>query len=140
MQWTAGPQASFTIGTPWLPVNPDARHVNAAAEEADPGSVLSFYRRLIALRKREPSLVYGAYRDIDPDHPTVFAYTRTLPDAACLVLMNFGREPVIYQLPLGMVAGATLLSTEAGSAEPRDPSTVHLAGWQGDIRSTDPNP
>ncbi len=60
MQWTAGPQAGFTTGTPWLPVNPDARDFNAATEEADPNPVLSFYSRLIALRKRVPALIYGA--------------------------------------------------------------------------------
>ncbi len=117
-------------GTPWLPVNPDARDFNAATEEADPNSVLSFYSRLIALRKRVPALVYGAWRDVDPDHPTVFGYTRTLPDAACLVLMNFGREPVAYRLPAGVVAGDILLSSEAGSAPTTDASVVHLAGWQ----------
>ncbi len=140
MQWTAGPQAGFTTGTPWLPVNPDAREVNAAAEDADPTSVLSFYRRLIALRKHVPSLVYGAYRDIAPDHPAVFGYTRTLPDAACLVLMNFGREPVAYRLPAGVVAGDMLLSSEAGSAPKPDAPVVPLAGWQSLVLSTTPRP
>ena len=136
MQWTAGPQAGFTTGTPWLPVNPDAHEVNAAAEAADPNSVLSFYRRLIALRKRVPALVYGAWRDIDPDHPAVFGYTRTLPDAACLVLMNFSREPLSYRLPPGMVAGSTLLSSEAGVGPTSGASVVPLAGWQSLVLST----
>ena len=140
MQWTAGPQAGFTAGTPWLPVNPDARAVNAAAEEADPNSVLSFYRRLIALRKRLPALVYGAYRDIDPDHPAVFAYTRTLPGAACLVLMYFGRDAVVYRLPPGVLAGATLLSSEAGAAHPAGASEVALAGWGSLVLSTAAEP
>ena len=136
MQWTAGPQAGFTTGTPWLPVNPDAHEVNAAAEAADPNSVLSFYRRLIALRKRVPALVYGAWRDIDPDHPAVFGYTRILPDAACLVLMNFSRETLSYRLPPGMVAGSTLLSSEAGVGPTSGASVVPLAGWQSLVLST----
>ncbi len=139
MQWTAGPQAGFTTGTPWLPVNPDARDVNAADELVDPNSVLSFYRRLIALRKRVPALVYGAYRDIDPNHPAVFGYTRTLPDAACLVLMNFGREAIAYRLPRGVNAGETLLSSEAGD-EARSGAVVALAGWQSLTLSTASKP
>ena len=130
MQWTAGPHAGFTTGSPWLPVNPDASDVNAASETTDPNSVLSFYRRLIALRRRVPALVYGAYHDIDPDHPAVFGYTRTLPDAACLVLMNFGRDPVVYRLPAGVVAGEALLSSALGKTPAPGAAYVHLAGWQ----------
>ena len=66
-----------------------------------------------------PALVYGAWRDIDPDHPAVFGYTRTLPDASCLVLMNFGREPVAYRLPAGVVAGDILLSSEVKRLDTR---------------------
>ncbi len=135
MQWTASPQAGFTTGTPWLPVNPDARDINAAVESADPSSVLSFYRRLLALRKRVPALVYGAWRDIDYDHPAVFGYTRTLPDAACLVLMNFGREPVAYRLPASVVAGDILLSSEVKNASTLSVPIVFLAGWQSIILS-----
>ena len=140
MQWTAGSNAGFTTGTPWLPVNPDARDVNAAAAEADPDSVLLFYRRLIALRKRMPALVYGAYRGIDPDHPAVFAYTRTLPGAGCLVLMNFGREPVLHGLPVGVTAGETLLSSEAAHAPMTGASVISLAGWQSLVLLIDPKP
>ena len=60
MRWTAAPQAGFTTGTPSLPVNPDAHEVNADAEAADPDSVLSFYRRLIALWGRVPALICDA--------------------------------------------------------------------------------
>ncbi len=136
MQWTDGSQAGFTTGSPWLPVNPDARDVNAAVEEADPNSVLSFYRQLISLRKRVPALVYGAYRDVDPDHPAVFGYTRTLPDAACLVLMNFGREPVAYRLPAGVIPSDALLSSEVGNTPASGAPVVHLAGWQSLVLTT----
>ena len=140
LQWTAGSQAGFTTGTPWLPVNPDARTINAMAEEDDPDSVLCFYRRLIAMRKRVPALVYGAWRDIDPDHPVVFGYTRTLPGATWLVLMNFGREPVAYSLPPGVVAGGMLLSSEAGNGPAPGAAVVRLAGWQSLVLSTTPAP
>src|SRR5699024_1416217 len=54
MQWTAGPNAGFTTGTPWLQVNPNAAEINAEACLADPESVLHYYRRLVALRKQYP--------------------------------------------------------------------------------------
>ena len=58
MQWTAGENAGFTTGTPWLPVNENHPFLNAEAELADPDSVFHYYRRLIALRKR-----YDVFRD-----------------------------------------------------------------------------
>src|SRR5215207_5655416 len=50
VQWDDTEHAGFTLGTPWLPVNPDHGEWNAAAQRDDPGSVLAHYRRLIALR------------------------------------------------------------------------------------------
>ncbi|HVH24223.1 MAG TPA: alpha-glucosidase, partial [Pseudonocardia sp.] len=54
MQWDASPHAGFTTGTPWLPVNPDHREWNAAAQRDDPASVLAHYRKLIELRHENP--------------------------------------------------------------------------------------
>ena len=53
MQWSAAPGAGFTTGEPWLKPNPNHARINVAAQEADPDSVLNYYRRLIALRKAE---------------------------------------------------------------------------------------
>ena len=48
MQWSAAPHAGFTSGEPWLPVSPDHRLVNAAAQRLDPKSMLALHRALIA--------------------------------------------------------------------------------------------
>jgi alpha-glucosidase len=49
MQWDGGPNGGFTSGRPWLPaVDPESR--NVAGQRDDPGSLLSLYRDLIALR------------------------------------------------------------------------------------------
>ena len=58
MQWDASPQAGFTTGTPWLPVNPDHTLVNAAAQVGDPESVFAHYQRLIRLRRQFTCLLY----------------------------------------------------------------------------------
>ena len=102
MQWTAGANGGFTTGTPWLAVNPNAREINAAQCLADPSSVYHYYAAMIALRRRHPALVYGAYRDLLPDHPQVFAYTRSTADERLLVALNFSAEPVTVDLPTGI--------------------------------------
>ncbi len=52
MQWENAPQAGFTQGTPWLPVNPNYTTINVARATENSGSVLYHYRELIKLRKQ----------------------------------------------------------------------------------------
>jgi len=51
MQWDGGPNAGFSSGQPWLPVNSDYRSRNVALQEADSTSLLSWYKALLALRR-----------------------------------------------------------------------------------------
>ena len=127
MQWSAMPGGGFTAGKPWLKLNPDFAEVNVEAQAAREDSVLAHYRRLIALRRAEPTLVYGAYTDIDPAHRAVFAYTRRLPDKAFLVLANFSRAPIDYPLPAGVTPKAAVLPDISGSLIPGP--AVRLEGW-----------
>ncbi len=128
MQWSPTLHGGFTTGEPWLKVNPDSVSVNVAAQTYDDRSVLSHYRRLIALRKGEPALVYGAFEDLDPAHPTVFAYARRLDAKAFLILANFSRSPIDYALPDKVRPTALVLSSEEGLLLPLSP--VRLRGWQ----------
>ena len=138
MQWTAAPNAGFTTGHPWLPVNPNADEINVETEDKDENSVLNFYRRLIALRKRYPVLVYGTYIDFDPSHPRVFGYQRVAPGSACLILMNFSRGEVDYRLPSSMTISKLLLSSRALDDGFRVSSKMtHLSGWQSLVLAVD---
>jgi oligo-1,6-glucosidase len=99
MQWTDGPNAGFTDGTPWLLVNPNRETINVADEWTDPDSVLHYYRRLIALRHQHEVLVYGDYHLLAPEHPTMFAYRRTLGNERVWVLLNFSDAPETVAWP-----------------------------------------
>jgi len=61
MQWDAGAQAGFSTARPWLPVHPDYLQRNVAAQQADPGSLFHFTKKLLALRKAYPALRRGDY-------------------------------------------------------------------------------
>ncbi len=74
--------AGFTTGTPWLAVNPNHRWLHVAAQRDDPHSVLAHYRRLIALRHRDPVVVDGDFTLLEPDHPRLYAFTRRLDNRA----------------------------------------------------------
>lgn len=89
MQWSAGPQAGFTTGTPWLPVAQGYRTHNVAAEERDPASLLNWYRSLTKLRRTDPTFRTGRYIPLDSGDPAVFAFARANPDGSgALVLTN----------------------------------------------------
>ena len=88
MQWTRGANAGFTTGTPWIPVNPNHTRLNAEDEAKDEGSVLSYYKRLTALRHAEKLLVYGDFTDLLTNDEAVFAYVRAWQGRRALVLLN----------------------------------------------------
>lgn len=89
MQWDATANAGFGSGGSWLPVNSDYTSRNVAAQAADPRSLLSWYKDLVALRKARRELREGgiAFLDLAPD---VLAYERTgRAGDGILVLLNF---------------------------------------------------
>jgi oligo-1,6-glucosidase len=109
VQWDASPQAGFTTGTPWLPVNPDHTGWNAAAQREDPASVLAHYRRLIALRQENPVVALGEFAMLLPEHDEVYAFTRTLEHEVLLVVCNLGRTPYPLAGLLPEAVGASLV-------------------------------
>jgi glycosidase len=111
MQWDSSPGAGFTTGTPWLPlVDQDVRSV--AGQRDEPGSLLSLYRELIALRRELP-LRFEAIADV----PGVVAFRR----GDRLVAINLSSAP--QPVPRGEV----LLQT-ARDAVARDGSLAPHAG------------
>ncbi len=129
MQWDDSPNGGFTTATkPWLAVNPNFREINAKRALEDQDSIYNYFARMIALRKRTPALIYGDYKDIDPQNPTIFAYTRTLGPDRYLVMLNFSKEEVAYPLPEGLRAGRLLVSNLESSEE--NALDVNLKGWE----------
>jgi oligo-1,6-glucosidase len=109
-QWDGGPNAGFTTGIPWIPVNPNYIYINAALEEKDSNSCLNYFRRLVKFRKDNPVLVYGKYELLDKDNPQVYAYTRTLGEKKMLVLLNFSATNAKTDLNISLADSKPLLS------------------------------
>ncbi|KAJ1326868.1 oligo-1,6-glucosidase [Microdochium nivale] len=105
-QWDDGPNAGFSSpdARPWMRVHDDYRAINAARQRHDPDSVLSFYRRVLRLRKQLAGvLVFGSFRLLAADDAAIFAYvkqeegdTGTDDDQhsprKVLVVLNFSRD------------------------------------------------
>jgi oligo-1,6-glucosidase len=114
-------------------VNPNHTEINAAVQMMDSASVFHHHRRLIALRREHPVLVHGAYRDLDPDHASVFAYTRTLGDEVALVLLNLCGEPLDYPLPSGLSILDTWIAEDHAVTPAPGAVAVSLAAWHASV-------
>ena len=101
MQWSAGTNAGFTDGTPWLKVNPNYTSINVEAQMEDPDSVRSFYKKLIALRKDpayKETVVYGSLEPVWEERHNLMAYYRK-GDKMLLVIGNYQKDTQEIALP-----------------------------------------
>lgn len=94
MQWSAETNAGFTSGKPWFYVNENYKEINVAQQEADPDSLLNFYRRAIALRKSLPVVRDGDYRELLHHSKRLYAYTREDGTDKLLVVCSFSEKPI----------------------------------------------
>ena len=88
MQWTSGTNEGFTTGKPWLPVPLSAKTHNVETESKEPDSVLSFYKRVLELRREEPALREGKYIALNESDPNVLSYLRQSAKETILVVLN----------------------------------------------------
>ncbi|MFM8913405.1 MAG: alpha-glucosidase C-terminal domain-containing protein, partial [Flammeovirgaceae bacterium] len=109
VQWNATANAGFTTGTPWLKVNPNYTTINAEAAEKDENSILHYVRKMIAVRKSNPVLVYGKYSLLDAANPEVYAYTRDLNRQKILVLLSFSDKGGTFTLSSDIKLGDEII-------------------------------
>jgi len=129
MQWSAASHAGFTSGEPWLPVSPDHRLVNVAAQRQDPKSMLALHRALIGLRRRAPALALGSYQPL-PAEGDVLAYVRSAgaDEPSFLVALNLGSREQRLALPR---SGRVALSTHLDRAGERARGALELRPDEG---------
>ncbi len=109
MQWDATENAGFTTGTPWIQVNPNYTEINAEQAVQDENSIYHYYRQLIQLRKKNPTIVYGDYTLLDEENEKVYSYLRTYHDQKLLVVTNFSAEELNYEVPAEITEGELLI-------------------------------
>jgi alpha-glucosidase len=124
MQWSPAPGAGFTDGgaVPWLPLG-DVEARNVENQRADPASILSYTRDLIAVRRRLQDLRDGAYERLRSPAGT-WVWRR---GASVVVALNLsGARMQVHGL-----TGAVAASTAPGRTGERVAGEVGLAPWEG---------
>lgn len=114
VQWTPGVEAGFTTGRPWIEVTGNADVINVETDRAaGDRSIFEYYRRLIALRHELPVVSLGEFALLEPEHPTLYAFTRTRGDDRLLVVGNWSGEPLDLPRDLTADAGERLIGNYA---------------------------
>ncbi|CAG9623161.1 glycoside hydrolase family 13 protein [Sutcliffiella rhizosphaerae] len=108
MQWNDSYKGGFTTGSPWMGVNENYKTINVEKQWNDPESVLSFYRNMIQLRKKEEIFVYGEYNLLLEEDEQVYGYSRTLDNKLALVLCNISAKEAFIDLGKVEVSSASL--------------------------------
>ena len=105
MQWTAGPNAGFTTGTPWIGIPENYSYINVETEEQDDDSILAFYRKLIRLRKEKEIISEGSISFTDSGNDDIITYVRELNGEKLAVFANLAGEDralgEAYEVPQG---------------------------------------
>ena len=130
VQWDSSKNAGFTTGTPWLPLNPNYKKINVAEQEKDPESVLSYYKKLTALRKNpeyKETMVYGDFVPFMADEDRLMAFYRK-GEKTLLILGNYRKEERELELP------APVKKLVLSNAEPRITGRkIILSGYEATI-------
>jgi alpha-glucosidase len=129
MQWDASRNAGFSSGTPWLPVNPDYRKRNVAAQMQNPDSVLNYYKRVIELRRTNPALHEGNYVPMNEKDMNVLSYMREYKGRRVLVALNMSGSPQTVRFNIGKAAD-TLLSSGKTTPKLVKLSALELAPFE----------
>jgi alpha-glucosidase len=134
MQWDGSPSAGFSSGVPWLPIS-GGDCVNVFDQDSKASSMLTFYRRLLALRGSEPALAEGAIERV-VSSGNVLTYERRLGGDRFFIALNMAGADA----PVDVPQGTLVLSTTEGHEGERiaEPSLL-LASDEGIvIRASEP--
>jgi glycosidase len=119
MSWSAEAHAGFTTAAkPYRPNVSNWKTHNVVAEQADPNSLLAWYRSLISLRNTEPALSVGTLTTLSERDAPIFAFTREHEGSRLLVLINYAYRESTLTLPSGFQADGWTVAFPPGAALP----------------------
>lgn len=122
MQWDSSPNAGFTLenAKPWMTINKDYTEWNVASQLNDPESIMSYWKQMLALRKKYSDLfVYGSYSPLEESETgeLVLGYERewSQSDQKAVVLLNFSDQ--VQTVPVDKYEGYSVLVSNRGDID-----------------------
>ena len=116
MQWSSDIGAGFTLGKPWLKINANYREINVTDEQGAEDGVLSFWKRMITLRKTDRVLAEGEFRPVYEGR-RLYAFERSLDGRRLVSVFNMSGKTA--RLPAVLINSGKLIvsSYKSGQAE-----------------------
>ncbi len=124
MSWTAQ-AAGFTSGVPFRAVSANIASNHVQAQRGVDGSLHSFYKTMIGLRKRLPSLAQGDYSGAWAQGQAM-GFQRSLGSERTMVLYNYGLNPQPVSLS-GLAASSSWTAEYSSSTDVQVSSNGTLA-------------
>jgi oligo-1,6-glucosidase len=113
MQWNDQAQAGFTDGSKaWFKVNPNYRKINIQKQENNPDSILNYYKKMIQIRKKNLTLVYGDYLDLRPRCNKIWLYVRQDIEHKYLIMNNFTAQKQEFEVKFKMTHKELLIANQ----------------------------
>ncbi len=126
MQWSAEANGGFSQAAPsdlYHPLISDPVYgyqtLNVASQFQSEGSLFTWMKRLIALRKQLPILGHGSLSFLDCPNPKILAYLRSDGAENLLVVANLASSDQEAELDLSVYAGAAPLDLLANARLPQ---------------------
>jgi alpha-glucosidase len=110
MQWDTEPQAGFTNGDPWLPLDAAWKTSNVEVMTSDPHSILTLYRKLLRLRRERKALSQGVYGAV-AIRGDVLLYIREWGLDRLLIALNFTSTPATVRIGTKHKLGSVVMSS-----------------------------
>ncbi|HHZ18557.1 MAG TPA: alpha-glucosidase [Acholeplasmataceae bacterium] len=117
MQWSGAENAGFTTGKPWIGINSNYPEINVEKDLGDPGSILNYYRKIFAIRKAHPVVIYGTYREYYPKSNAIAVYERRYQDESLLVVVNMTDKKASFKPPFDISEYELILNNYAVDCE-----------------------
>lgn len=108
--WDSSKNAGFSKAEPWLPLNDDWPTRNVAVQDAEPASMLNFYRAMLSLRRRHRALSVGSFTMLEGSQD-VLCYLREHQGEKLAVMLNLSSTMRHCELEGGGTVAGVLAST-----------------------------
>lgn len=120
MQWNE--TGGFSTVKPWIKINSNTKRINVSLQEEDPSSILSFYKKLIHVRKQYQAFVEGSFEALYMKK-NVFVFRRSHGVESFITLVSFNKKHVRINLA---IKGSKLL----GNYEAETDQFKHLRPFE----------
>lgn len=102
VQWSDEENAGFSEAKPWFYVNSNYKEINVKSQLDDENSLLNFYRDALTLRRENPLIIYGDYKEYMPKSKQLYVYERNYEGKKLLVICSFTEDAVRFDAPYGI--------------------------------------